>query len=684
MNLLQMILGSPLIEVVALESKLQAERAKYLVADLKEAPCEEGKAQTLCNYILERQKEAEQLRKRPKDEKSPPVPFRFINAQGLQIDLRLCNQDIISSAKPHLLHILNAAIQDWIPEQRQELLKEYRSRGITDEDETAFLLKKDIAQAYYERVCQMILNDKGIERLGSGVAQLLVNQAQTAKIIEEVIDEEIQGQNDHQKVIEGQFGQSHPLLSRVKSWLRRQLKRALETYCEDNRWRPHTEAIQRCKSNQLEQSAYFLTKDLAFRKDHEPILTKELRKFCKQPAKNFEFETRIWKPQNWVVTEHASNGETHVVQTVVEEDPGDDTLNYVPHHHEDHQGFTKWSSIHQDSALSNTENTVNFSVSKKTVHTNNSGYLGWRWLNFIQRTNAFFWNYLFIVTIVIPWCSGLSLRALWYTHPFYPEYVLDRKTGVIRRDRNSKTHTVLSRITTLWTHIAESRKDFETKPDTGLISKDITRHIHKFVNYVIKGFGGTALILAFLPISMVLVSSFSLCLALLSPIYIWVGSAALHFLAFLFCDFEGQDYWSAALVPNLLINFVGIGILQPLFCALVAFLVCPFLSLIGAMLALVRKGLRDAYDTVIFQLLIKIHARVPISDNFLAKRLSGPGMAATYYFQIKIEQALAALETAMDLDRLMAYHVSTFQPYHACRFEASTEISITNSCFVLS
>ena len=34
-------------------------------------------------------------------------------------------------------------------------------------------------------------------------------------------------------------------------------------------------------------------------------------------------------------------------------------------------------------------------------------------------------------------------------------------------------------------------------------------------------------------------------------------------------------------------------------------------------------------------------------------------MASTYYFQIKTEQALAALETAMDLDRLQVYHVSS-------------------------
>ena len=49
---------------------------------------------------------------------------------------------------------------------------------------------------------------------------------------------------------------------------------------------------------------------------------------------------------------------------------------------------------------------------------------------------------------------------------------------------------------------------------------------------------------------------------------------------------------------------------------------------------------------------------MPLSDGFLARRISGPGMAHTYYYQIKTEQALAALETSMDLDRITAFHVS--------------------------
>ena len=92
-----------------------------------------------------------------------------------------------------------------------------------------------------------------------------------------------------------------------------------------------------------------------------------------------------------------------------------------------------------------------------------------------------------------------------------------------------------------------------------------------------------------------------------------------------------------------------------------AFVICPLGAFLGCLLSASRKGLRDAYDAVIFQLLIKPLARMPLSDNFLARRIAGPGIASTYYYQISTEQALAALETAMDLDRLITFHVSIIQ-----------------------
>ena len=86
--------------------------------------------------------------------------------------------------QPHLLHILNMAMQDWIPERRHDLIKQYKIRGIVDEEDIAFNLNRDVTEEYYSRVCKLIQSDQGIDRLGSGIANLLVGQAQTAKIIQ--------------------------------------------------------------------------------------------------------------------------------------------------------------------------------------------------------------------------------------------------------------------------------------------------------------------------------------------------------------------------------------------------------------------------------------------------------------------------------------------------------------------
>ena len=48
---------------------------------------------------------------------------------------------------------------------------------------------------------------------------------------------------------------------------------------------------------------------------------------------------------------------------------------------------------------------------------------------------------------------------------------------------------------------------------------------------------------------------------------------------------------------------------------------------------------------------------MPLGDGFLARRTAGPGLAGAYFYQIRTEQALFALETKMELDQLRAYKV---------------------------
>ena len=43
---------------------------------------------------------------------------------------------------------------------------------------------------------------------------------------------------------------------------------------------------------------------------------------------------------------------------------------------------------------------------------------------------------------------------------------------------------------------------------------------------------------------------------------------------------------------------------------------------------------------------------------YFFRRIAGPGLASEYYFQIKTEQALVALEAKMEREELLAFQVS--------------------------
>lgn len=75
--------------------------------------------------------------------------------------------------------------------------------------------------------------------------------------------------------------------------------------------------------------------------------------------------------------------------------------------------------------------------------------------------------------------------------------------------------------------------------------------------------------------------------------------------------------------------------------------------------AVFRYGFRLLWDHIAFHLIIRKRGRIPACDSFVVKRVSGPGLANDYYFQIKSEQALAAFEAKMELDELLAYQQFT-------------------------
>lgn len=118
-----------------------------------------------------------------------------------------------------------------------------------------------------------------------------------------------------QEEFKTKLGNVHPVLSRIGPWLRCRLRLAEQKFSEENQWSAHEEALALCNSQRLLQTIYFLNRDLAFMKEREPALLRELRK-DKIPTRSFFWPTQIWLPTNWIVRRNFQ-GQSEVVPTVL-------------------------------------------------------------------------------------------------------------------------------------------------------------------------------------------------------------------------------------------------------------------------------------------------------------------------------------------------------------------------------
>ena len=148
----------------------------------------------------------------------------------------------------------------------------------------------------------------------------------------------------------------------------------------------------------LYQPGYFLQRDLTFRRDRETMLKKELEQMV-VPVKEFTFETRIWRPSNWVVTRRKRSrtgrlsDKTEVIPTVISQDGDEETQ--LPS-----RGGGAASNNHV--AAADTE--FVYEVQKTTL-TKTCSNFGWRWRTFFHRTNSAMWNLIYWLGIVIPFVS---------------------------------------------------------------------------------------------------------------------------------------------------------------------------------------------------------------------------------------------------------------------------------------
>uniref|UniRef100_T1H7N8 Uncharacterized protein n=1 Tax=Rhodnius prolixus TaxID=13249 RepID=T1H7N8_RHOPR len=264
----------------------------------------------------------------------------------------------------------------------------------------------------------------------------------------------------------------------------------------------------------------------------------------------------------------------------------------------------------------------------------------------------------FMKEVVIPWCSPVSIRALLCVNPFTPDLELSQVNGTLFPRQSSSTPTMVSTLRSLARHISKATTQFESKPDTGFIGKGMTRQMNKTWNYIGKGVLGTLGIVFIFPTLCLLTTILSLAIACTAFLWMPAITLGLQIGMGLIWDIDSpvQERNKYIIILEALIwDIIIQGLLQPVAAVFISCAVCPLLSLIIITFGALRYILRLAWDSFVFQVVIKKRGRIPASDSVIVKRIEGPGLNNNYFYQIRPEQALAAFEAKLELDELTAF-----------------------------
>eukprot|EP00927_Polykrikos_kofoidii_P054690 TRINITY_DN49079_c0_g1_i1.p1 TRINITY_DN49079_c0_g1~~TRINITY_DN49079_c0_g1_i1.p1 ORF type:complete len:1036 (-),score=159.16 TRINITY_DN49079_c0_g1_i1:59-3094(-) len=321
------------------------------------------------------------------------------------------------------------------------------------------------------------------------------------------------------------------------------------------------------------------------------------------PQKVMKFNFIIWRPKNWIITKHESKHRT-------------------------------WYEA---------ERVRTYDVSTKMP--------GWRlWVLCVVVLEAANNGCYYLLANLV--YGPLGLKAFCNPTAFYPGTKVDEKTGALRPDMDIKIETMFSRLAALWSGISKSRTRFESKPDTGLLGKSITRPFNLVWNYLFLGFVGTTLLLVMQPVLTLL--NIPLCILLfLTPVF-W--APILSLLAYVVCIILFDVFMSPACschVFGLLqgLWFVGVGCVEAVLS--VAFvLTLPLINILVVILRIFHNLTWAVYDALMFCLIVRRKARVPADDSFIARRIAGPGLSADFHFQVSPAVALAALQQHLELTEL--------------------------------
>ena len=196
-----------------------------------------------------------------------PVPFVFgTPSGGTPVDLRLFSRDIMRRALPILIQILERETRGWFLHFRERLISELRAKK-KPENEIEQTVNEAVMQEYLQRVYLSILSHPHILSLGDGIAQLLVQQAQSVVLMHLAVQNVQKKLNLTKEALRRKLVTEHPVLSLIEPWMRDRMREAETRFIDDYEFSAHEEALKLCRFQNLQQTVYFLHRDLTFMRE---------------------------------------------------------------------------------------------------------------------------------------------------------------------------------------------------------------------------------------------------------------------------------------------------------------------------------------------------------------------------------------------------------------------------------
>ena len=257
----------------------------------------------------------------------------------------------------------------------------------------------------------------------------------------------------------------------------------------------------------------------------------------------------------------------------------------------------------------------------------NTDFYFWRVWLFLIKLFTTFWNYNYRVYNQMT-NSMLGIKAL-YKQELYRDLSINSDTGIVYDTK--RTYTFPRSVINLITWVFDSREKFEKSPDTGIMSKNISRIFNIILNYVLRLTFLGILLVCLYPLFILLNILICLALMVISPIVAILWDLLDYvFSILLFNRYDSLKLFT--IIRIILIEFLYLTIFQFIFCSLCLFLQ-PLLSLLLLFYSQIHFLLRYLYD-LFFYYILKFLGKIPLTDSCMAWRISGPHLFRDRFYDI--------------------------------------------------